>query len=253
MADRITVVPIPAFLDNYIWLLINETKRSAICVDPGEGTPVINYLQQHNLSLDAVFLTHHHFDHIGGVPDLLRFKPEVPIYGPADSRIIYVTHQVNDGERIDRLSWHFDILSIPGHTSSHISYYEPEMGWLFCGDTLFSGGCGRVFDGSLESLYASLQILKNLPDATKVYCAHEYTRQNLRFASLVEPDNLAVKRLLETLERKLRICSLPSDIAQEKMINPFFRTDQPAVKLYASSVEPFEVFKQLRADKDNFS
>lgn len=251
------VQPVSAFNDNYIWMLINETQHETICIDPGEAKPVLDFLQREGLDLKAIILTHHHFDHIDGVPELLAAYPGVPVYGPEDSRIPKLTHVLHDQDPLSIDSCQFQIISTPGHTATHISLYEPHYGWLFCGDTLFSAGCGRVFDGTIEQLHSSLQKLKNLPEDTKVYCAHEYTRSNLRFAATVEPENLAIRNHAQRLLAKGSLCSLPSSIAVEKQINPFFRTDSLEAQAYARSngateTDSLSVFKQIRAAKDKF-
>lgn len=251
------VLPIPAFNDNYIWMIINEDKGQAFCVDPGQAKPVLDFLQRENLQLNAILLTHHHFDHIDGTSELLAAYPGIDVYGPKDSRIPQVNHLLQDKDVFTLDSCHFQVISTPGHTATHISLYEPHYKWLFCGDTLFSAGCGRVFDGTIEELHDSLQKLKNLPDDTQVFCAHEYTLQNLRFAATVEPDNLAIRNHAQRLLHKASLCSLPSSIAVEKQINPFFRTDSSSTQHYANQrgiqeTDSLSVFKQIRSDKDSF-
>ncbi|CEK10957.1 hydroxyacylglutathione hydrolase [Legionella hackeliae] len=251
------VQPVAAFNDNYIWMIIDERKAAALCVDPGDAQPVINFLTSQSLQLQAILLTHHHHDHIGGVLDLTQIYPDIPVYGPEDPRIPFVTHTLKPDTVLSLTPYNFKILGTPGHTSTHISLFEPTYQWLFCGDTLFSAGCGRVFDGTIEELFSSLQKIRALPEETKVFCAHEYTRQNLRFANLVEPSNLAVKDYSDELRKNDR-CSLPSTIGLEKKINPFLRTDTQNFTDYAhqranNSRDPFIIFKQLRADKNNFS
>lgn len=251
------VLPIPAFKDNYIWIIVDEENKTVICIDPGDANPVINFINVQSLELIAVILTHHHNDHIGGVAELLDAFPTILVYGPEDPRIPHLTHVINSQTELALLSCHFQILETPGHTSTHISLYEPYYEWLFCGDTLFSAGCGRVFDGTIEQLYDSLNKLKALPEQTKVFCAHEYTRQNLRFAALVEPANAIIQEYITLLNQDVQ-CSLPSTIALEREINPFLRTNSGESKSYTEqqgnkNTDPFSVFKQLRADKDAFS
>lgn len=233
------VIPIKAFSDNYIWLIINNTDKSAICVDPGDAKPVLDFLAQTSLQLQAILITHHHYDHIGGVAALLSANPKISVYGPNDTRIPKVTKSLRGGDTVSMAPFLFHVIATPGHTSSHISFFEANFGWLFCGDTLFSAGCGRVFDGTMEELYTSLQTLKNLPDSTKIYCAHEYTRNNLRFATQAEPDNLEIMAYLQSLEDYP--CSLPTTVEVEKRVNPFFRAPNIAL------------FSQLRVAKDHFS
>jgi hydroxyacylglutathione hydrolase len=248
---------VSAFYDNYIWLIINENDRQVLCVDPGEAEPVLKFLKKEALNLKAILLTHHHHDHIGGAAELLQANPNLDVYGPADSRIPELTHTLKDGDVLEINFCKFQILATPGHTSTHISYYEPDHGWLFCGDTLFSAGCGRVFDGTIEELHDSLQRLKNLPDATQVFCAHEYTQKNLRFAARVEPDNLTIRTYAQRLLAKENQCSLPSSIGVEKEINPFFRTQAEGVQAFArlngsKDSDSLSVFKRIRSEKDHF-
>ena len=251
------VLPIPAFYDNYIWLIIDEKKQQAFCVDPGDAKPVFSYLQQNQLKLSAIILTHHHDDHIGGTEELIKVNPGIPVFGPEDQRIPQVTHYLKNAEEFYINQCHFIVISTPGHTSTHISLYEPHYGWLFCGDTLFSAGCGRVFDGSIEALYDSLQKLKDLPEETKVFCAHEYTEKNLRFAAMVEPNNLAIRHDVNQFVTKENLCSLPSSIKIEKQINPFLRTETAEVQHYVNfrgniTRDALTIFKQIRKDKDHF-
>lgn len=251
------VLAISAFYDNYIWLIINKEKGQAFCVDPGEAAPVLKFLNKEKLSLKAILLTHHHHDHIGGTAELLKANPSLVIYGPQDPRISIVTNPVQGGDILAIDSFEFKILSTPGHTATHISYYEPNYHWLFCGDTLFSAGCGRVFDGTIEELYESLHQLKALPDETQVFCAHEYTQKNLRFAATIEPNNQAIRNYAHRLLAKEKHCSLPSSIAIEKQINPFLRTEEPTLKAYAQQQgsldsQSLSIFKLLRAKKDFF-
>jgi hydroxyacylglutathione hydrolase len=250
------VLPVSAFYDNYIWIIVNENER-ATCIDPGDAKPLLAFLEREGLKLGAILLTHHHHDHIDGTTELLAANPNIPVYGPKDSRIPQVTHVLLDKEVLSLGACQFQVLNTPGHTSTHISLFEPHYGWLFCGDTLFSAGCGRVFDGVIEDLHNSLQKLKTLPDETQVYCAHEYTRKNLRFAATVEPDNLAIHNYAHRLLAKDTKCSLPSNIALEKQINPFLRTGTESAQAYArkkgcQETDSLSVFKQIRADKDNF-
>lgn len=251
------IVPISAFYDNYIWLIINEKKNEALCIDPGEAEPVLRFLKKEKLSLKAIFLTHHHHDHIGGTADLLKANPKLSIYGPQDPRVPVVTTPLRGGDILAIDSYEFKILATPGHTATHISYYEPNYHWLFCGDTLFSAGCGRVFDGTIEELHESLGKLKALPRETLVFCAHEYTQNNLRFAATIEPNNQAIRNYAHRLLAKEKRCSLPSSIAIEKQINPFLRTEEPTVKAYAhqrgcQDSQSLSVFKLIRAEKDLF-
>ncbi|MFA6303322.1 MAG: hydroxyacylglutathione hydrolase [Legionella sp.] len=251
------VQAISAFTDNYIWVLIDEQAGVCDCVDPGEAKPLLDWLKKNNLSLRAILLTHHHADHIGGVHELAQAYPNCTVYGPEDSRIPRVDAVVHAQDTIDLKPFHFKVLSNPGHTSSHISYFETNQKWLFCGDTLFSAGCGRVFDGTMEQLHASMQLFKQLPPDTKVFCGHEYTEQNLRFAHSVEPDNQDIKDYLHQLEKEPKKCTLPSTISLELLINPFFRTECETVKKYAlshgaRSADSLNVFESVRNQKNVF-
>lgn len=251
------VFPIPAFTDNYIWAITQQDSRMFDCVDPGEARPVLDFCQKNNLSLRTILLTHHHNDHIGGVKELLDTFPQCIVYGPHDARIPYVTHRVKEDQLIQVGTQAYTILFNPGHTASHISYYEANEGWLFCGDTLFSAGCGRVFDGTMEQLHDSMLLFKSLPANTKVFCAHEYTAQNLKFAHAVEPHNQAIDQYLNTIKSNASPCSLPSTLTIELSINPFLRTDIATVQQYAlehgaKSTNSCDVFTVLRNQKNGF-
>lgn len=252
------VIALPAFNDNYIWLLVNEPQSTLACVDPGTAQPVLHYAKEHQLTLTHILITHHHADHAGGISELLKVYPQVKIIGPNDARLPLINNIVRSGDVIHLSSFEFDVLNTPGHTSSHICYQEPKQKWLFCGDTLFSAGCGRVFDGTIQQLHDSIMLLKNLPQDTKVYCGHEYTLQNLRFALTVEPNNPAIHSYFKHLSNHISHCSLPSTIALERKINPFMRTELPEVQAYASTYgidtsDSLAVFQLLREKKNNFS
>ncbi len=245
------VVPLQAFKDNYIWTLRNATH--AAVVDPGESGPVFEYLAREKLALCAILATHHHPDHVGGIADLLG-KLRVPVYGPKDEPIPTLTAPVGGGDqvRIPELGASFDVIDIPGHTRAHIAYYGLES--LFCGDTLFACGCGRLFEGTAEQMHASLSRLAALPDATRVYCGHEYTVANIAFARTVEPDNA----LLAERERKAKALraqgkpTLPSTLGEERATNPFLRSSEPAViesankYLGARVSDPVKIFAAIR-------
>jgi hydroxyacylglutathione hydrolase len=248
-----TITALSAFQDNYIWLI--HHTHGMTCIDPGDASRVIEAVNQTQQPITEILITHHHADHLGGLHTLINAFPQCKIIGPHDVLLqkTYPTMRVETTFVINDVL--FETLLTPGHTASHVCYHAPQQGWLFCGDTLFSAGCGRVFDGTMEALFTSIQTLKKLPNHTKVYCAHEYTRQNLAFATTIEPENIAIKNHLQTLSHN-NICSLPTTIALEKKINPFFRTHTPALKTFAKQhqIDPsneFEIFKALRIRKNN--
>jgi len=259
-APHLNVRPVRAFSDNYIWLIESPRAQGRfIAVDPGEAAPVISELQRSGASLAAILLTHHHPDHIGGVPELLRYGA-VPVIGPDDTRIAHRTRTVYDGERceLSDLGLSFEILHVPGHTLSHIAFWG--HGTLFCGDTLFSAGCGRMFEGTPKQMNASLNRLGELPPDTRMFCGHEYTAANLRFSLTVDPTNRAALEYQGNVERVRAQGnpSLPSTLGLERQVNPFLRCGDPTVVAAAethageSLKEPARVFGVLRAWKDQF-
>ncbi|HUP92831.1 MAG TPA: hydroxyacylglutathione hydrolase [Solimonas sp.] len=251
------IFPIPAFTDNYIWTLVQG--RQAAVMDPGEAAPVLAQLAARGLQLAAILLTHHHGDHVGGVPQLAA-QFEVPVYGPrAEShKIRGVTRPVGEGDAIEVLGLRLHAMEIPGHTLGHIAFHG--AGDVFCGDTLFSAGCGRLFEGTPAQMHASLSRLAELPAQARVYCGHEYTRANLAFAAAVEPGNPDVEDYIGFVDRlrMLEQPSLPSSIELERRINPFLRTQEPVVRAAAERwagkplETPVEVFAALRSWKDGF-
>jgi hydroxyacylglutathione hydrolase len=225
------LLPLPAFTDNYIWMLHNG--RQALVVDPGDSAPVVQALEHLDLTLQAILVTHHHADHTGGV-DALRDATGAAVYGPARERIPEPLVRLAHGDTADVLGLHFTIMDVPGHTAGHIAYYCAEMDGaplLFCGDTLFSGGCGRLFEGTPAQMLDSLDQLAALPDNTRVCCTHEYTLSNLKFARAVEPGNAALLHYSSHCEalRAQNLPTLPSQMALERDINPFLRVRQSAV------------------------
>lgn len=262
----LSVLAVPAFKDNYLWL-IHDGAHAAV-VDPGDAAPVIAALAAHHLTLTAILLTHHHADHIGGVPDLLAHASvpaSIPVYGPRTEGIATITVPLDDGDLVEvpGLPLALRVLLVPGHTLGHIAFLREQSGqhWLFCGDTLFAGGCGRLFEGTSEQMRASLARFATLPDDTAVYCAHEYTLSNLRFAAAAEPGNalIAERIALESAKRERGIPTIPTSIGLEKATNPFLRDEEPAIvarlvalgKLDAHAA-PGDAFAALRAWKNTF-
>jgi hydroxyacylglutathione hydrolase len=259
------VAAIPAFADNYIWMI--ERAGYAAVVDPGDATPVLRALESRGIPLAAILITHHHLDHIGGVAQILEAH-DVPVLGPrAESRTIPgLTRLLDDGDafEVPKLGLELSVLSVPGHTLGHIAYYAKRDGGdpprLFCGDTMFSAGCGRLFEGTAEQLHRSLARLNSFDDDTEIYCTHEYTLSNLAFASAVEPGNAEIERH-RTHVRGLRDRgepSLPSRLSLERRVNPFLRVDEAAIieaagaKLGHRPTDSVEVFATLRRWKDHF-
>ena len=248
---------VPAFRDNYLWLLPRGGRAAA--VDPGDAAPVLAALAADGLRLTAILLTHHHADHIGGVARLCAEFPGIPVFGPEDERVP-ATARVREGDavRLEDLGREFRVLEVPGHTRSHIAY--AGGGDLFCGDTLFAGGCGRLFEGTPAQMRASLAKLRLLPDATRVYCAHEYTQANLAFAQAVEPDNAELAAYRDEVRRRRGRDepTVPAELGREKRCNPFLRWDRPGVVRAAerragrAGLAPDEVFGEIRSWKDGF-
>ncbi|MBB3006245.1 hydroxyacylglutathione hydrolase [Cupriavidus alkaliphilus] len=262
------VEPIPAFQDNYIWAI--HDGHSAAVVDPGEAAPVERFLAQSGLALGAIVITHHHGDHQGGVAELLAAHPRapsgepLPVLGPAGERIGGRTRALREGDvaTLDAPALTLRVLDVPGHTAGHIAYVADlgEAGpAVFCGDTLFASGCGRLFEGTPAQMLASLDKLAALPGDTRVYCAHEYTRSNVRFARAVEPGNAALEAWEQRVEalRAADQPTLPTTIAHERQVNPFLRSREPAVRAAVSAhggttAGDAQAFGALRGWKDNF-
>ena len=252
------VVPLPAFKDNYIWLLAGV--RDAAVVDPGDPEPVLRALAQRQLMLTAILLTHHHGDHVGGA-GALADKFNCPVFGPAAENIAGVSCPLREGAYADvpALGLRFRAQEIPGHTAGHIAYHGHNI--VFCGDTLFSAGCGRLFEGTVAQMSQSLSKLAALPDSTAVCCGHEYTVANLRFAQAVEPENREIREYAKQAAQRRRdnMPTLPSDLARERRVNPFLRCREPAViaaaEQYAGRAlkNSTEVFAVIRSWKDTFT
>ncbi|MCA4963467.1 hydroxyacylglutathione hydrolase [Pseudomonas sp. Y24-6] len=254
----IQISALPAFTDNYIWLLQDHTTQRCAVVDPGDAAPVQAWLAAHpGWVLSDILITHHHHDHVGGV-EVLKSATAATVYGPASERIPARDVALKDNDRVSVLGWEFDVLAVPGHTLGHIAFYH--HGLLFCGDTLFAAGCGRLFEGTAEQMHTSLNRLAALPEDTLVYCTHEYTLSNLRFAVAVEPGNPhTVERLGKVTQmRESGIMTLPSTLALEKLTNPFLRAGETSIKEKVDersgtdNSSPSAVFAALRAWKDKF-
>lgn len=254
------VLHVRAFEDNYIWVIRGNSRTYAALVDPGDAAPVLAALPRLGVTPVAILCTHHHADHVGGIPELLEHFPGLPVYGPAHENIDTLTQHLHDNDEVHlpELGLNFRVLEVPGHTRGHIAYFG--HGCLFCGDTLFSAGCGRLFEGTAAQMHTSLSRLAGLPGDTRVYCAHEYTQANLRFAQTVEPENAdiaAYRREVEALRARDEP-TIPSVLEREMRINPFLRSAIPAVHAMAekhagiSLPDNVSVFAAVRQWKDNF-
>ena len=253
------LLALPAFNDNYIWML--HDGCDALVVDPGDSQPVLSALASLKLNLSAILVTHHHSDHVGGV-DALRPFLKGDVFGPARESIPQPCRALTDGQQIKVLGLTFEVIDVPGHTAGHIAYFQrgsaSQTPLLFCGDTLLSGGCGRLFEGTAAQMHHSLRRLSDLPGSTRVCCAHEYTLSNLKFASDVEPDNTELKAYTQWCQqqRAAGLFTLPSSVAQEIKINPFLRCTEPTVVQSALahgalSTSPTDIFAALRQWKNN--
>ncbi len=253
------ISPIPAFQDNYIWA-VHSAAGDCVVVDPGEAEPVRAFLAARGLRLSAILITHHHPDHTGGIA-ALSSETAIPVYGPDNPAIAGITHALKDGDELtlDSLGLTFSVLAVPGHTLDHIAFHNAADKLLFCGDTLFHCGCGRLFEGTPAQMLSSLQRLAALPGDTAVYCTHEYTLANMQFARAVEPDNTTLSAALaaaQTLRQQAQP-TLPSRIDTQRQINPFLRCEQPSVIQAVQSrdpdaASPVEIFASLRGWKDRF-
>lgn len=258
----INIIRIPAFHDNYFWLFHRQGDDRSYVVDPGDAQPIEAALAEHGLNLAGILVTHHHRDHTGGIEDLLK-RRDVPVYGPGGGSVPQVTRPVADDEMLHlENGMIFQVMAVPGHTLDHLAYFYDanDERILFCGDTLFAGGCGRLFEGSAEQMQQSLNRLRQLPDDTLVYCAHEYTLSNLEFAAAVDESNKDLQKRISAEQNKRRqnLATVPSTIALEKSTNPFLRWDDPAIKASAEVYakrhlsSDHEVLAAIRRWKDSF-
>ena len=253
------LIPLPAFTDNYIWML--HDGHHALVVDPGAAQPVLEALTRFGVQLEAILVTHHHPDHTAGV-EALRLATGATVYGPQQELMPEPLTRLAQGEQAHSLGLHFEVLEVPGHTAGHIAYYCANVDGaplLFCGDTLFSAGCGRLFEGSPAQMLASLDKLAALPDATQICCAHEYTLSNLKFACAVEPRNTALMDYAAAAQqlRATQQPTLPSNMLLERQVNPFLRSREPEVihavqGFDASARDAVSVFAALRQWKNEF-
>lgn len=250
-----------ALSDNYIFLLHDPEQQQAAVVDPAEATPVLRCLQELGADLVAIFNTHHHSDHVGANRRLIQQFPAVCVYGGADDRGRIPGQQVflQEGDRVQFAGRNAEVFFVPGHTRAHIAYYFPptseaDTGELFCGDTLFAGGCGRLFEGTPTQMVASLSKLRDLPDNTRVWCAHEYTLKNLKFALTVDGNNPDLLERFTAVKaaRQQQQATVPSLLGVEKLTNPFLRWDQPALQAAVKGNSPVQTFGRLRGMKDRF-
>lgn len=262
------VTAIPAFKDNYIWLIATENNH-VIIVDPGDERPVLKYLQDNQLTPVAIVITHQCYDHVDGIMAILQ-QFEIPVYGPATERIPGITQRVKQGDLITiNDTYQLKVLDVPGHTAGHVAYYQPALsgtpgGSLFCGDTLFGAGCGRLHTGLYDEMFHSLQKISSLPDETRIYCAHEYTQANLKFAHHLEPDNQDIRARIERTDamRAQGEITIPLLLSDEKNTNPFLRCHIPTVAATAqhyaaenglpSPTHPISTFRTIRYWKNQF-
>jgi hydroxyacylglutathione hydrolase len=255
------IIRLPVLSDNYIFLLHDPQQNIAAVVDPAEAQPVLDELTKLKADLVAIFNTHHHGDHVGGNTQLMKKFPQVTVYGGAEDRGRIPGQQVflQEGDRVQFGNRTANVFFVPGHTRAHIAYYFPpespgEPGELFCGDTLFAGGCGRLFEGTPGQMVASLSKLRALPDDTRLWCAHEYTLSNLRFAVTVDPENADLQKRYQDVKilRETNEATVPSLLGIEKLTNPFLRWDQPSLQATAKSNQEVQTFARIRGMKDNF-
>jgi hydroxyacylglutathione hydrolase len=256
------IIPVPQLSDNYAYLVVDDASKQCGVVDCSEAEKVLSEVERRRLTLVAALPTHYHFDHVGGNEDLVKAVPGLRVYGARgeNGRIPAQTNEVDDGSTIEIGGLKGRVIGIPAHTNGHIAYYFPQLEAVFTGDTLFIAGCGRVFEGKPETMVTSLKKLAELPDSTQVYCGHEYTEKNLRFALTLEPNNaeLKAKHAWALKERSAGHFTVPSTIGEEKRINPFLRTDSAELrsnlKKIAPSIgdDPIAIFAKTRELKDHF-
>ncbi|MEM7026641.1 MAG: hydroxyacylglutathione hydrolase [Pseudomonadota bacterium] len=254
-----SIIPFPALKDNYIWLLTDINHRYAAIVDPSKAEPILDYLEQNTLTPIAILITHHHWDHVGGIEDIIQHYT-IPVYTPANETVTCSTHPVKEGDivSLNEINLSLSVIDVPGHTAGAVAYYSDTV--VFSGDTLFTAGCGRMFEGTPVQMHHSLEKFKTLNRQSLLYCGHEYTEANLQFALAVEPDNEAIKdRLLDVKRlREQNKPSVPSNISIELETNPFLRCREASVIKAASNYigesihQPHEVFAVIRQWKDNF-
>lgn len=258
---EVEVIKIAALTDNYIFILYCPERQIAAVVDPAEAAPVLKQLDKLGADLVAIFNTHHHHDHVGGNRELMVKYPQLIVYGGENDkgRIPGQSVFLKDGDRVEFAGHQAQVLFVPGHTRGHIAYYFPPVsdrdpGELFCGDTLFAGGCGRLFEGTPEQMVTSLTKLRSLPDNTRIWCAHEYTLKNLQFACTIDGENIdLIKRFHEVQAlRRQQTATIPSHLGLEKRTNPFLRWDTPALQAATNSHEPIQAFTRIRGMKDRF-
>lgn len=253
------IFPIQAFKDNYIWCWVNDRTHNVWVVDPGESQPVVDYLDKHKRILGGILVTHHHWDHTGGIEKLVEKWPNACVIGGLKSKVSFLTERVGETDKINCGSLELSVCSIPGHTLDHVAYYNDLA--LFCGDTLFSAGCGRVFEGTASQMYDSLNKLASLPKSVQIYCGHEYTENNLLFALTVEPENTAARKKLMEVKQQVSQGrpSLPVLLKEEFLYNPFLRCEHESVRTAAEQhsgkklLTPTEVFAALRIWKNDFT
>ncbi len=253
----LSIKPIKALSDNYIWLV--TTNEGSIVIDPGEPKQIIDLVKSNEIDLEGILITHHHYDHTNGIEEILKYK-KVEVYGPKNN-LNSITKRVKQNDVFNLIGLKFEVIETPGHTLDHIAFYclKDEKSILFCGDTLFSGGCGRVFEGTYSQMYESLKKLSKLPEDTQIFCGHEYTSSNLQFACAVEPNNQFIREYNQEIIEKTKNGepSLPSSLKIEHMINPFIRCNEENLidninKKFGEVSSEIEIFSTLRKWKDDF-